>query len=156
MLLASGKIALDQRNWLWRTFGICGPLVPEGVSSTDTTSTLLCCLPSCLGGRLAGSDLKDSTRLEAPAGDHVGRQAQHYAASHPVRLHRLGDYAGLSVSGEDDAHPVWMDTRHANLFLGPGTGTPTSPPAVCTAAASNAVLANGQDAFTARVQVPTG
>ncbi len=66
----------------------------------------------------------------------------------------LGDYSGLSVSGEADAHPLWADTRDQDLFLCPGTGTPTTPPAVCTRAAPNAAIANDQDVFTARVAVP--
>ena len=64
----------------------------------------------------------------------------------------LGDYAGLSAL--DLAHPLWSDTRNANVFLCPGTGTPTSPPAVCTGPGANANPANDQDAFTDISLVP--
>jgi hypothetical protein len=35
----------------------------------------------------------------------------------------FGDYAGLAAG--DDLHPIWMDTRDAQLFLCPGTGVPS-------------------------------
>jgi hypothetical protein len=62
----------------------------------------------------------------------------------------FGDYAGLSAV--DDLHPIWMDTRNAELFLCPGTGLPLVPPQVCTATASNAAVANDQDIFTTSVE----
>ncbi|MEA2265879.1 MAG: hypothetical protein QOE27_1462 [Solirubrobacteraceae bacterium] len=65
-----------------------------------------------------------------------------------------GDYAGLSAL--DIAHPFWSDTRNPDLFLCPGTGTPTAAPAVCTGPARNAATANDQDAFTAITGVPIG
>ena len=43
----------------------------------------------------------------------------------------FGDYSGLAAW--NDAHPLWMDTRDPELFLCPGTGTPTTAPKVCTA-----------------------
>ncbi len=58
----------------------------------------------------------------------------------------FGDYTGLAAV--DDAHPLWMDTRDAELFLCPGSGAPGAPPALCTASASNASRANDQDIFT--------
>ncbi len=64
----------------------------------------------------------------------------------------FGDYAGLTAVL--DAHPVWMDTRDPDLFLCPGTATSAMPPALCTATALNASLANDQDIFTATVGVP--
>jgi hypothetical protein len=64
-----------------------------------------------------------------------------------------GDYTGLSVNG-DQAHPAWSDTRPLEVFLCPDTGTPTTPPAVCTGTAPNAPLANDQDFFTSIVRVP--
>jgi hypothetical protein len=42
----------------------------------------------------------------------------------------FGDYTGLDA--QDDAQPVWMDTRDVDLFLCPGTGVPGIPPDVCT------------------------
>ncbi|MCA1690532.1 MAG: exo-alpha-sialidase, partial [Actinobacteria bacterium] len=65
-----------------------------------------------------------------------------------------GDYAGLSAL--DIAHPFWSDTRNPDLFLCPGTGTPTTPPAPCTGPARNAPTANDEDAFAAITGVPIG
>ena len=64
-----------------------------------------------------------------------------------------GDYAGLTAL--DQAHPLWSDTRAADLFLCPGTGAPGVPPAVCTAAAPNAAVANDQDIYTDSTGVPS-
>jgi hypothetical protein len=58
----------------------------------------------------------------------------------------FGDYAGLAAV--DNLHPIWMDTRNAELFLCPGTGLPLVPPQVCTATATNAAEANDQEIFT--------
>jgi hypothetical protein len=63
-----------------------------------------------------------------------------------------GDYAGLDAL--DVAHPLWSDTRNPDLFLCPGTGTPTAAPAVCTGPAANASIANDEDVFTALAGVP--
>jgi hypothetical protein len=58
----------------------------------------------------------------------------------------FGDYSGLTaVSG---AHPLWMDTRNPDAFLCPGTAAPGVPPAVCTAAEPNGLLANDQQIYT--------
>lgn len=62
-----------------------------------------------------------------------------------------GDYAALTVT-RDSAYPVWSDTRTADEFLCPGTGTTTTPPSVCTGPAANAAVANDQETFTARVR----
>ncbi len=57
-----------------------------------------------------------------------------------------GDYAGFSaVSG---LHPIWMDTRNAELFVCPGTGLPLVPPQLCTATEPNGLTANDQEVFT--------
>lgn len=66
-----------------------------------------------------------------------------------------GDYAGLSAVNNNSAHPFWSDTRPLDVILCPGTGTPTSPPAVCTTSASNAERANDQDVFTTAMPVPS-
>jgi hypothetical protein len=58
-----------------------------------------------------------------------------------------GDYAGIAVTATT-AHPVWSDTRPVDLFLCPGTGTPTTPPEVCQAGAANASIANDQDIYS--------
>ncbi len=65
-----------------------------------------------------------------------------------------GDYTGLAVSG-NTAYPLWPDTRSAEKFLCPGTGTPGNPPRICNGSAINAKYANDQDAYTARVPITT-
>ena len=58
----------------------------------------------------------------------------------------IGDYTGLTaVSG---AHPLWADTRNPDAFLCPGTAAPGVPPAVCTAAEPNGLIANDQQIYT--------
>jgi hypothetical protein len=60
----------------------------------------------------------------------------------------IGDYTGVSaVSG---AHPLWSDTRNPDAFLCPGTAAPGVPPAVCTAAEPNGLIANDQQIYTRR------
>jgi hypothetical protein len=60
----------------------------------------------------------------------------------------IGDYTGVSaLSG---AHPIWSDTRNSDAFLCAGTGTPTTPPAVCTGAEPNGLIANDQQIYTRR------
>ncbi len=66
----------------------------------------------------------------------------------------FGDYTGLTAL--DTAHPLWPDVRNPDLFVCPGTGTPTTAPAVCTGPASNAPIANDQDVFTDTRGVPVG
>ncbi|QKG19217.1 sialidase family protein [Actinomadura verrucosospora] len=61
-----------------------------------------------------------------------------------------GDYIMLDATATT-AYPAWPDTRAAALVLCPGTGTPGHPPALCTAAASNASVANDQQISTAAV-----
>jgi hypothetical protein len=57
-----------------------------------------------------------------------------------------GDYAGIGVTATT-AFPVWSDTRPVDQFLCPGTGTPTTPPAVCEGGAPNASIANDEDIY---------
>jgi len=58
----------------------------------------------------------------------------------------FGDYTGMSaLSG---ANPLWSDTRNPDAFLCPGTATPGTPPAVCTATEPNGLLANDQQIYT--------
>lgn len=64
-----------------------------------------------------------------------------------------GDYSGLSVAN-GTAHPLWMDTRNVDLFLCPGTATPSVPPFICTGTEPNGRLANDQRIYTATVQLP--
>jgi len=64
----------------------------------------------------------------------------------------LGDYTGLTAP--DQAYPIWADTRNPELFLCPGTGTPGSPPKVCTGTATNASRANDEDIFARAMSIP--
>jgi hypothetical protein len=58
----------------------------------------------------------------------------------------IGDYTGMTaVSG---IHPLWADTRNPDAFLCTGTGTSSTPPAVCTAAEPNGLIANDQQIYT--------
>ena len=61
-----------------------------------------------------------------------------------------GDYFQLALTPRA-AYPVWSDTRQADLFLCPGTGTAGSPPKVCTGSAPNAAVANNEAIYTAAV-----
>jgi hypothetical protein len=67
----------------------------------------------------------------------------------------FGDYSGLSAAG-NAALPLWMDTRDADLFLCPGTGSPGVPPRTCTELSNNGTPANDQDIFTAKLSIPSG
>jgi hypothetical protein len=60
-----------------------------------------------------------------------------------------GDYIAIAVTNHT-AYPVWSDTGPVDLFVCPGTGTTTTPPAVC---AANASVANGQDIYTTAVPI---
>lgn len=59
-----------------------------------------------------------------------------------------GDYAAVDAT-DRTAFPLWADSRPVDLFLCPGTGTTTTPPAVCQGGAINASVANDQDVYTA-------
>jgi hypothetical protein len=63
-----------------------------------------------------------------------------------------GDYAGIAVTNRT-AYPVWSDTRPVDLFLCPGTGTTSTPPAVCQGGATNASVANDQDIYAVAVPI---
>jgi hypothetical protein len=63
-----------------------------------------------------------------------------------------GDYAAVAVTNRT-AYPVWSDSRPVDLFLCPGTGTTSTPPAVCQAGATNASVANDQDIYTVAVPI---
>jgi MFS family permease len=55
-------------------------------------------------------------------------------------------YTGMTaVSG---VHPLWADTRNPDAFVCPGTAAPGVPPAVCTAAEPNGLIANDQQIYT--------
>jgi hypothetical protein len=65
-----------------------------------------------------------------------------------------GDYVWLDTAG-NDALPIWSDTRDVDLFLCPGTGTPTTPPSLCTGTENTGLQANDENSYTARMPVPT-
>jgi hypothetical protein len=64
----------------------------------------------------------------------------------------FGDYAGLS--GVDDVHPIWTDTRDPQLLLCPGTAKAGVPPAVCRMTAPNGISLNNQEIFTSEQDPP--
>jgi hypothetical protein len=66
----------------------------------------------------------------------------------------FGDYTGLAAN--TDAYPLWMDTRDPELFLCPGTGTPTTPPQTCGGSyttPTGPLAANDENIYTASVGV---
>src|SRR5438477_12967134 len=63
-----------------------------------------------------------------------------------------GDYAAIAATNRT-AYPLWSDTRPVDLFLCPGTGTTTTPPALRQAGATNASIANDQDIDTTAVPI---
>jgi hypothetical protein len=65
----------------------------------------------------------------------------------------FGDYSALTADRQ--AHPVWMDTRDAGLFVCRDQGgNVTLPPTVCTQSADNAELANDQNIYTRSLAIP--
>jgi hypothetical protein len=64
----------------------------------------------------------------------------------------FGDYTGITAV--QDAIPIWMDSRPADLFLCPKTGKKGVPPSVCTGSAPNASLANDEDVFAQAMPLP--
>ena len=66
----------------------------------------------------------------------------------------FGDYSALTADPRR-AHPVWMDTRDAALFVcRDADGSMTLPPAVCTQSADNADVANEQNIYTRSLAIP--
>jgi hypothetical protein len=61
----------------------------------------------------------------------------------------FGDYSGLTA--DDVAHPVWMDTRDAELFA---CLSSDAPPQVCTMPGTNAAIQNDQNIFTRSLAIP--
>ena len=62
----------------------------------------------------------------------------------------------LRLERAGSAFPIWSDTRNTDLFLCPGTGKPSTPPALCGATETNGLKANDEETFTSTVDVPTG
>jgi hypothetical protein len=66
----------------------------------------------------------------------------------------FGDYSALTADRRR-AHPVWMDTRDAALFVcRDAGGNVTLPPTVCTQSAANADVANEQNIYTRSLAIP--
>jgi hypothetical protein len=63
----------------------------------------------------------------------------------------MGDYSGLAAI-DDNAHPIWTDTRNRDVFLCPGTGVPGVPPKACSFSAS--VAGNDQEIYTRTLLLP--
>jgi hypothetical protein len=63
-----------------------------------------------------------------------------------------GDYIAIAATNRT-AYPIWADSRPVDLFLCPGTGTTTTPPAVCQAGAPNASVANDEDIYTTPIDL---
>jgi hypothetical protein len=64
-----------------------------------------------------------------------------------------GDYTGLTAT-TGIAYPIWSDTRNTDVFLCPGTATPGTPPALCSATENNGIVANDEEMYTALVGIP--
>ena len=60
-----------------------------------------------------------------------------------------GDYSGIAVDRNGVAHPLWTDTRDADVTTCPGSG----PPQVCAFMELNGALANAEDIFTTALAV---
>lgn len=63
----------------------------------------------------------------------------------------MGDYSGLSAI-DNNAHPIWTDTRNRQVFLCPGTGAPGVPPKACSF--TNSAAGNDQDIYTTTLLLP--
>jgi len=101
---------------------------------------------------LGFSDITASTSTDLSSFRHV--RATSSSMPPPTQFSGLfmGDYAGIAVTGRT-VYPVWSDTRPADQFLCPGTGTPTTPPAVCEGGAANASVANDEDVYTTGISL---
>jgi hypothetical protein len=65
----------------------------------------------------------------------------------------FGDYIWLDTAN-NDALPIWSDTRDPELFTCPGTGTPTTPPAICTGVYPNGLTGSDENTYMERGPVP--
>jgi hypothetical protein len=96
---------------------------------------------------LGFSDITASTSSDLSAFRHVRATSSSMPPPTQFSGTFIGDYAGIAVTGRT-VYPIWSDTRPTDQFLCPGTGTPTTPPAVCEGGAPNASVANDEDAYT--------
>jgi hypothetical protein len=142
---AKGQATTDQW-WQWATFTPKGTLVTsyydrqygsdEFTGNMDTSVSTSKNLSAFKVSRATSSSMPLPTQFPDAQGNSVF----------------FGDYSGLTaVAG---AHPLWMDTRNPDAFLCPGTGMPGVPPAVCTGAEPNGLLANDQEIYTRTLPAP--
>jgi hypothetical protein len=134
------KQATTDQWWQWATFTPSGTLATsyydrqygsdEFTGNMDFSVSTSKNLSSFMTARATSSSMPLPTQFPDAQGNSVF----------------IGDYTGLTaVSG---AHPLWADTRNADAFLCPGTAAPGVPPALCTAAEPNGLLANDQQIYT--------
>jgi len=136
---AKGQATTDQW-WQWTTFTPSGTLATsyydrqygsaEFTGDMDFSVSTSANLSSFTVSRATSASMPPPTQFPDTQGNSVF----------------IGDYTGVTaVSG---AHPLWSDTRNPDAFLCPGTAAPGVPPAVCTAAEPNGLIANDQQIYT--------
>jgi hypothetical protein len=140
-----GQIGTDQ-FWQWSAFTSKGQLAVAyydrqyGHDETNGSSDFSLSGSQDLSNfgqvRVTSSSMPAPTQFEGPNG------GQFY-----------GDYIGLAAV--DKAHPIWSDTRSPDLFVCPGSATPSKPPTLCGATEDNGQTANDEESFTATVSVPS-
>jgi hypothetical protein len=135
-----GKLAVDSYD---RQYGkpTGSPKVPsdEWTGSSDITLSGSKDLVKFGSKRITSSSMPPPTQFYANGGQFYG------------------DYIGMDTAG-NDALPIWADTRDPELFLCPGTGTPTTPPDICTGTYTTPqgpLQANDENSYMARSGVPT-
>jgi hypothetical protein len=136
---ASGQAGTDQ-FWQWMGFTKTGKLAvsyydrqygtDETTGSSDMSLSGTGDLTNWVVDRVTSSSMPPPTEF---AGDF------------------LGDYSGLAVN--DNAYPLWTDTRNPDVFDCATTG----PPDLCTASAPGAPASplNDEDIYTAALAVPS-
>jgi hypothetical protein len=142
---AAGQRTSDQ-YWQWNTFTQSGQLVVSyfdrqyGSDETNGSSDI----------SLTSFDRRGGSRTTRVTSGSMPAPTQFYGSKGGLFY---GDYTMLTATRE--VHPVWMDTRGADVFICPGTSTgPGNPPQLCSGTESNGQIANDQDMFTASVNVP--
>jgi hypothetical protein len=143
---APGQATTDQ-FWQWAAFTGSGKLVvsyfdrqygdDETTGSSDISLSTSSGLTTFKTKRVTSSSMPVPTQFPDSQGNSLF----------------YGDYSGLSVGG-NTGHPLWMDTRNADLFLCPGTATTGVPPAICADTEPSGIEANAQKIYTASVGLP--
>ena len=141
---AANQAATDQW-WEWTAFGNSGQLAvsyyDRSYGADETTGTMDVSLSSSSSLSSFKVARVTSTSMPLPTEFPNGNGNSLF----------FGDYSGLTIG--NNAQPVWSDTRDIDLFLCPGTGTSTTPPAICTATEPNGLVANDEDIFTSGVGI---